>query len=105
MGSGTQGAELTCVTFPLVSCLTWTSVGQWRNPDDKSLSKKNLEYWIDLAKLLEEGKYNALFLADNFRSHDVYKGSHAPAIESGAQWPLYDPFVVRKSPKVSQEFG
>jgi hypothetical protein len=60
------------------------------------LSKKNLEYWINLAKLLEEGKYNAPFLADNLGSHDVYKGSHAPAIESEAQWSLYDPFMVRK---------
>jgi hypothetical protein len=54
-----------------------------------------LDYWVELAKLLERGKFNALFLADNFGSHDVYKDSHAPAIKAGAQWPLYDPFMVR----------
>ncbi|EXJ77437.1 hypothetical protein A1O3_09663 [Capronia epimyces CBS 606.96] len=70
------------------------SVGQWTNPDDKSLTKSSLEYWIHVAKVLESGKINALFLADNFGSHDVYRGSHATAIKAGCQWPLYDPFVI-----------
>ncbi|KAE9579194.1 Dimethyl-sulfide monooxygenase [Colletotrichum fructicola] len=70
------------------------SIGQWQNPEDKSSHKNRLPYWIELAQLLEKGKFNALFLADNFGSHDVYQKSHAPAIRSGTQWPLYDPFVV-----------
>ncbi|KAJ4294317.1 hypothetical protein N0V90_008007 [Kalmusia sp. IMI 367209] len=70
------------------------SAGQWQNPLDKSQTKNRLDYWIHLAKLLDENGFNALFLADNFGSHDVYTGSHAPAIRAGSQWPLYDPFVV-----------
>ncbi|KAF4122225.1 xenobiotic compound monooxygenase [Geosmithia morbida] len=70
------------------------SVGQWQNPIDQSSQKNRLPYWINLAKLLERGKFNALFLADNFGSHDTFKGSHAPAIQAGTQWPLYDPFVI-----------
>ncbi|KAM5378133.1 hypothetical protein ACJZ2D_004591 [Fusarium nematophilum] len=70
------------------------SVGQWQNPVDKSSQKNRLPYWINLAKLLERGKFNALFLADNFGSHDTYQGGHAPAVKSGTQWPLYDPFVI-----------
>ncbi|KAF7542798.1 hypothetical protein G7Z17_g11267 [Cylindrodendrum hubeiense] len=70
------------------------SIGQWQNPEDKSSQKNKLPYWIELAKLLEKGKFNALFLADNFGSHDVYKGSHAPAIQTGTHWPLYDPFTI-----------
>jgi hypothetical protein len=70
------------------------SHGQWRNPIDRTKTKNRLDYWIDLAKLLDKGRFNALFLADNFGSHDFYGGSHAPAIRAGAQWPLYDPFVV-----------
>lgn len=73
---------------------SYYSVGQWTNPDDKSLTKSSLDYWIHVAKVLESGKINGLFLADNFGSHDVYKGSHATAIKAGCQWPLYDPFVV-----------
>jgi alkanesulfonate monooxygenase SsuD/methylene tetrahydromethanopterin reductase-like flavin-dependent oxidoreductase (luciferase family) len=90
------------------------SIGQWQNPEDKSSRKNRLQYWTDLAKLLDKGKFNALFLgmykplhttyatlgpkhyllADNFGSHDTYQGSHDPAIRSGTQWPLYDPFVI-----------
>ncbi|KAF2832389.1 Nitrilotriacetate monooxygenase component A/pristinamycin IIA synthase subunit A [Ophiobolus disseminans] len=70
------------------------SAGQWRNPQDKSVTKSRLDYWIYLAKLLDDNGFNALFLADNFGSHNVYTRSHAPAIRAGSQWPLYDPFVV-----------
>ncbi|KAL6352203.1 hypothetical protein LRP88_14647 [Fusarium phalaenopsidis] len=38
------------------------SIGQWQNPEDKSSQKNRLPYWIELAKLLERGKFNALFL-------------------------------------------
>ena len=71
------------------------SPGQWQNPVDNSKRKNRLDYWINLAKLLDRGKFNALFLADNFGSHDIYTGSHDPAIRAGTQWPMYDPFVVR----------
>jgi hypothetical protein len=42
------------------------SPGQWKNPKDKSASKRKLDYWIDLAKLLERGGINAVFLADTY---------------------------------------
>ena len=32
--------------------------------------------------------------ADNFGTHEIYKGSHEPAIRSATQWPMYDPFVI-----------
>ncbi|KAI8289304.1 Dimethyl-sulfide monooxygenase [Colletotrichum sp. SAR11_57] len=38
------------------------SIGQWQNPEDKSSHKNRLPYWIELAQLLEKGKFNALFL-------------------------------------------
>lgn len=39
-----------------------TSIGQWQNPEDHSPEKNRLPYWINLAKLLEKGHFNALFL-------------------------------------------
>ncbi|KAF4943518.1 hypothetical protein FSARC_14903 [Fusarium sarcochroum] len=77
-----------------MNSIEYRSVGQWQNPVDQSSQKNRLPYWINLAKLLERGKFNALFLADNFGSHDTFQGSHAPAIKSATQWPLYDPFVI-----------
>lgn len=71
------------------------SFGQWRNPEDKSATKRrDLSYWTNLAKLLEEGDINALFLADTLGQYDVYKGSARPGIRTGAQYPMGDPAIV-----------
>ena len=43
-----------------------------KNPTDKSATKRNLEYWVELAKLLERGGINALFLADTYGGYDTY---------------------------------
>ncbi|KAL3425487.1 xenobiotic compound family [Phlyctema vagabunda] len=70
------------------------SFGQWRNPDDKSATKRrDLSYWTDLAKLLEEGDINAIFLADTFGQYDVYKGTAEPAVRTAAQYPMGDPAI------------
>ena len=44
------------------SLLISYSPGQWQNPEDRSVTKNRLDYWVELAKLLERGKFNALFL-------------------------------------------
>ncbi|CRK43188.1 hypothetical protein BN1723_016129 [Verticillium longisporum] len=69
------------------------SPGQWKNPVDKSASKRDLQYWIDLAKLLERGGINALFLADTYGGYDTYEGSLDNCIRRAAQWPMTDPTI------------
>lgn len=68
------------------------SPGLWKHPDDQS-AKKDLDYWINLAKLLEKGKFNSVFLADVLGGYDVYNGPRnlKAAINSGAQWPVFEP--------------
>ncbi|KAH1787297.1 hypothetical protein KXX36_006905, partial [Aspergillus fumigatus] len=63
------------------------------NPNDKSATKRSLEYWIELAKLLERGGINALFLADTFGGHDTYQGKLDECIRRAAQWPVTDPSI------------
>jgi alkanesulfonate monooxygenase SsuD/methylene tetrahydromethanopterin reductase-like flavin-dependent oxidoreductase (luciferase family) len=70
------------------------SPGQWKNPKDKSATKRKLDYWIDLAKLLERGGINALFLADTYGGYDTYEGSLDNCIRRAAQWPMTDPTIV-----------
>ncbi|KAH8893362.1 putative dibenzothiophene desulfurization enzyme A [Thozetella sp. PMI_491] len=70
------------------------SFGQWRNPKDKSATKRrDLSYWTELAKLLERGDFNALFLADTFGWCDVYKGNAEACVRTGTQFPMGDPAV------------
>ncbi|KAK5657515.1 hypothetical protein OQA88_3087 [Cercophora sp. LCS_1] len=69
------------------------SPGQWKNPSDKSATKRKLSYWIELAKLLERGGINALFLADTYGGYDTYQGSIDECIRRAAQWPMTDPSI------------
>lgn len=77
------------------------SFGQWKNPADRSATKRrDLSYWTNLAKILEKGDFNALFLADTYGLYDTYKGSAEPAIRNGAQYPMGDPAIVRQRYKL-----
>ncbi|KAF2020215.1 HK97 family phage prohead protease [Aaosphaeria arxii CBS 175.79] len=69
------------------------SPGQWKNPNDRSATKRKLKYWIDLAKLLERGGINALFLADTYGGYDTYENSLDNCIRRAAQWPMTDPTI------------
>jgi long-chain alkane monooxygenase len=35
--------------------------GLWRHPETRQLEYTNLDTWVDLAKLLEHGKFDAIF--------------------------------------------
>ncbi|ETI22259.1 hypothetical protein G647_06332 [Cladophialophora carrionii CBS 160.54] len=69
------------------------SPGQWKNPKDKSATKRKLDYWIELAKILERGDINALFLADTYGGYDTYEDSLDNCIRRAAQWPMTDPTI------------
>lgn len=74
-----------------MSCIGHQSPGQWRKQGDTSPNYKDLEYWLDLAKLLEKGKIHGIFLADVLGSYDVYKGGIDTAVQTAAQFPVNDP--------------
>lgn len=46
--------------------------------------------------MLESAKFHGIFIADVLGGYDVYKGPRnlAPAIVSGAQWPVNEPLAV-----------
>ena len=50
-------------------------------------------YWTDLARTLERGKFDALFLADVLGVYDVYNGSPDTALENAVQVPVNDPLM------------
>jgi len=70
------------------------SPGLWAHPRDKSADYTDLEYWTELARTLERGKFDALFLADATGIHDVYRGSADAALAQGVGAPINDPFLV-----------
>lgn len=69
------------------------SPGLWRHPDSQAERYKDLDYWLDLARTLERGRFDALFLADVLGPYDVYQGSASAALKEGLQAPNGDPFA------------
>nr|WP_316046315.1 LLM class flavin-dependent oxidoreductase [Planococcus glaciei] len=77
-----------------MNCAGHQSPGLWTHPEDQSHQYKDSEYWIELAKLLEKGKFDAIFIADVLGTYDVYNGSRDAAVRQGAQSPVNDPLLV-----------
>lgn len=70
------------------------SPGQWSDPLDLSTGKDRLEYWLNLARLAEEGKISFIFFADSYSLFDVYEGSNAAVLRAGVQAAGLDPMVI-----------
>jgi len=77
-----------------MNCVAHQSAGLWRHPDDQGWRYKDLRYWTDLAKLLESGAFDGIFIADVLGTYDVYGGSNEAAIRHGAQVPVGDPILL-----------
>ncbi|SDQ12555.1 LLM class flavin-dependent oxidoreductase [Quadrisphaera sp. DSM 44207] len=75
-----------------MTCITHQSAGTWRHPDSQAWRYNDLEYWTDLARLLERGRFDSLFIADVVGVYDVYRDSVAPSLVDAAQVPVNDPF-------------
>lgn len=73
---------------------THLAPGLWRHPRNRTTEFSTLEYWVELAKLLERGKFDSLFLADSITIHDVYQGKADEAIRRAVQLPKHDPFML-----------
>lgn len=68
--------------------------GMWRHARDQSSRYAELGYWLELAKLLERGLFDGVFLADVLGVYDVYGGGPQAALRSAVQVPLIDPMLV-----------
>ena len=77
-----------------MNCVGHQSPGLWAHPNDHSAEYNTLEYWTELAKELERGKFDAIFIADVLGVYDVYQGSADAAIQHSTQLPVNDPSII-----------
>jgi len=77
-----------------MNCAGHMAPGLWRHPRDRSDRYIDLNHWTGLARLLEKGKFDGLFLADVLGPYDVYRGTANAAIRSGVQIPVNDPLLL-----------
>lgn len=77
-----------------MNCVGHQSPGMWRHPHDQSWRYKDIRYWADLAKTLEKGLFDGIFIADVLGTYDTYGSSNASALREGTQVPVNDPFLL-----------
>ncbi|MEE1621759.1 LLM class flavin-dependent oxidoreductase [Zafaria sp. Z1313] len=77
-----------------MNCVGHQSPGLWRHPQDRSAEYNTLRYWADLAKTLEKGLFDGVFIADVLGTYDVYGASDEAALRQGTQVPVNDPFLL-----------
>jgi FMN-dependent oxidoreductase (nitrilotriacetate monooxygenase family) len=77
-----------------MNCVGHQSPGLWRHPRDRSSQYNTLDYWTDLARLLEAGKFDGVFIADVLGVYDVHDGSLDAALRQAAQIPVNDPLQL-----------
>ncbi len=77
-----------------MACVGHIQHGMWTHPRDTSSGYNQLSHWLDLARLLERGLFDGLFLADVLGIYDVLDGSPDAAIRHAVQVPLLDPAMI-----------
>jgi alkanesulfonate monooxygenase SsuD/methylene tetrahydromethanopterin reductase-like flavin-dependent oxidoreductase (luciferase family) len=79
--------------------------GMWRHPetDNRFLEP---DYYEHVARVLELGKFDALFFADVLALPDFYKGNFDTVLERGGQMGLLDPLpLIAIVSRVTQRLG
>ncbi len=77
-----------------MACVGHVQQGLWRHPRDRAVDYTRLEHWVGLARTLERGLFDGLFLADVLGVYDVYGGTADAAIRAGVQVPNLDPLLL-----------
>lgn len=72
------------------------AAGLWNHPANRTDEYNKLSFWTDLARLLDDAGFHAMFIADTLGPYDVYKGpgNFVPALAAGAQFPVSDPLYL-----------
>ncbi|REJ13937.1 MAG: 5,10-methylene tetrahydromethanopterin reductase [Bacillaceae bacterium] len=77
-----------------MNCVAHQSPGLWVHPEDQSYRYKDIEYWVELAQLLEKGRFDGLFIADVIGIYDVYGNDRTTAVREATQVPVNDPILL-----------
>ena len=77
-----------------MNCVGHIQQGLWTHPRDQATRYLDLAYWTELAKTLEDGLFDGLFLADVVGVYDVFGGNADAALRGAVQVPVNDPMLL-----------
>ncbi|HTJ09001.1 MAG TPA: LLM class flavin-dependent oxidoreductase [Candidatus Binataceae bacterium] len=71
------------------------SKGQWKHPLDRSSAGyRDLDYYAEIARTLERGRFDAFFFADIHGTYDAFRGTRDAAVRHAVQFPCNDPTLI-----------
>jgi FMN-dependent oxidoreductase (nitrilotriacetate monooxygenase family) len=76
------------------NCVGHINHGLWTHPRDRSTEYNTLEYWTGLARTLERGLFDGIFIADILGAYDVYEGGLDLTLREAVQLPINDPLLL-----------
>ena len=65
--------------------------GMWAWPGSRQLEYNDVDYWVEIARLLERAGFDTLFFADVLAPYETFSDSRRSAVYSGMQFPVNDP--------------
>ncbi len=89
-----------------MNCVGHLHHGLWTHPRDHSIDYNTLPYWTRLARTLERGLFDGLFIADIVGTYDVFQGGVDLTVREAIQLPVNDPMLlVSAMAAVTQHLG
>ena len=76
------------------NCVGHINHGLWTHPRDRSTDYHTIEYWTDMARTLERGLFDGLFIADILGVYDVHQGNIDLTLRESVQLPVNDPMLL-----------
>jgi FMN-dependent oxidoreductase (nitrilotriacetate monooxygenase family) len=77
-----------------MNCVGHIQHGMWAHPRDRSMHYTDLDHWVELARTLERGLFDGLFLADILGVYNVFQDSADASIRNAVQIPVNDPLLL-----------
>ena len=77
-----------------MNCVGHINHGLWTHPRDRSADYTRLDHWTGLARTLERGLFDAVFIADIAGVYDVYGGGIDLTAREAVQLPVNEPTLL-----------
>jgi FMN-dependent oxidoreductase (nitrilotriacetate monooxygenase family) len=71
------------------------ATGMWRHPKDKvGWNYARPEYWQHMARTMERGLFDAMFIADELAPYNTHANSSDPIVKYAVQFPTHEPSTI-----------
>ncbi|MCB8874609.1 LLM class flavin-dependent oxidoreductase [Acidisoma silvae] len=77
-----------------MGAISHNNYGLWRHPDNQRRNFGDLAFWIEQARQLERGMFDAIFFADTLGISAGFGGAPDVALREGMHVPIHDPLTL-----------